>query len=733
MKKLLLLLVVFISLQSNSQCPAGTFDNTGFFPGFVTPSQPGIANENTAHAAWGGDYYIFNVTAGNTYVFRSCFPENSAINTVLSLYNTAGTTLLTFNDDFCSVQSQISWLATFTGQVRLSYYQSGCATQFVDTKLGIYYTTPCTGVTISTHPLSSTVCNGSNTSFSVAANGTAPLSYQWQVNSGAGFTNISNGGVYTNATTATLNITGATTAINSYLYRCVVTNGCGNATSNNATLTVNATNNWTGAVNNDWHTAGNWSCGTVPSSTDDVVISAGNPVIAAGAIGRCRNMSKSGFASAINLSGATLQLFGNLTYTGGSFTTNAGSSFEFKGTTQQSASGASPLTITNLLIDNNNGVVMNKNISVSGTLSLQAGNIYTNNFLLTANTISGAGATRYIITGDASNNPATTGGLRMNIAVGATKQFPIGPRTVSFNPCTIQNTAGPAEDFTIRVNLSPLAGAAALQTVQRTWQIDEATIGGNTATLTLQWDASHEGASFIRTYCGIYKSNGTAIDYAGYTGQNGAAALVSGTTWQKQLTGVTSFSPWGVTSTPSVLPLQLSYFKLQLTNEKKVQLDWKMEQGSTPVYFEVLRSTNTLRFDFVKRVDANAGTDYHFTDEHPFTGNSFYILKMVGNDGEIKYSNTLRATISQNNYIQSVAYPNPVKDVLHLQLNVISDDIASLYLIDAAGKQVSAQLFRLNVGSNYKDIHMQHLPAGIYQLVLVSRNGATSKSIILKE
>jgi Secretion system C-terminal sorting domain len=733
MKKLLLILVVFISLQSKSQCPAGTFDNTGFFPGFVTPSQPGIANENTAHAAWGGDYYIFNVTAGNTYVFRSCFPENSAINTVLSLYNTAGTTLLTFNDDFCGTQSQISWLATFTGQVRLSYYQSGCATQFTDTKLGIYYTTPCTSAAISTHPLSSTVCNGYNTSFSVAATGTAPLSYQWQVNAGAGFTNISNGGVYTNATTPTLSITGATTAINSYIYRCVVTNGCGTATSNSATLTVNATNNWTGAVNNDWHTPGNWSCGSVPTSTDDVVISTGNPVIATGAIGRCRNLSKSGFASAINLNGATLQIFGNLTYTGGSFITNAGSSFEFKGTAQQSASGASPLTISNLLIDNINGVVMNKNITVSGTVTLQAGNIYTNNFLLAVNTITGAGNSRYIITGDVSNNPATTGGLRMNIAAGATKQFPVGPRSLSFNPCTIQNTFGPAEDFTIRVNMIALPGAVALQSVQRTWQIDEATTGGNAANLTLQWEQADEGISFTRNFCGIYKSNGTTIDYTGYTEQNGAATLVSGTAWQKQLTGVTSFSPWGVTSTPTVLPIQLSYFKLQLTNEKKVILDWKMEPGSTPVYFEVLRSSNGRQFDLLKTVAATSQLSYQCIDEQPFSGNNFYQLRIRDADGSFKTTTILKVNIAQTAFAEVLVYPNPAKEIVNLQISLLKDSPVNLFLYSMDGKMLLKKSTLLMKGNNQLSLSIGHLQAGNYQLRVIGEGGEQSVYTIVKE
>ncbi|MEZ5018221.1 MAG: hypothetical protein R2800_14275 [Flavipsychrobacter sp.] len=94
---------------------------------------------------------------------------------------------------------------------------------------------------ITAQPVNSTICEGSNTSFSVTATGTG-LTYQWQVstNAGATWTNLANGGIYSNATTATLNLTAATTAVNNNQYRCVVGGTCPpSVTSNAATLTIN--------------------------------------------------------------------------------------------------------------------------------------------------------------------------------------------------------------------------------------------------------------------------------------------------------------------------------------------------------------------------------------------------------------------------------------------------------------------------------------------------------------
>jgi hypothetical protein len=92
---------------------------------------------------------------------------------------------------------------------------------------------------ISTHPSNSIICNNSNATFTIAA--TDATGYQWQVNSGSGWSNLSNGGIYTDATTSTLTLTAATATVNGYQYRCIASGGCSPAvTSNAATITINA-------------------------------------------------------------------------------------------------------------------------------------------------------------------------------------------------------------------------------------------------------------------------------------------------------------------------------------------------------------------------------------------------------------------------------------------------------------------------------------------------------------
>jgi glucose/arabinose dehydrogenase len=83
---------------------------------------------------------------------------------------------------------------------------------------------------ITQHPSNLTVAAGQQATFTVAASGSQPLSFQWQ----------RNGANISGATNATLSFTAAP-GDNGAMFRSVVTNAFGSATSNNATLTVAGT------------------------------------------------------------------------------------------------------------------------------------------------------------------------------------------------------------------------------------------------------------------------------------------------------------------------------------------------------------------------------------------------------------------------------------------------------------------------------------------------------------
>ena len=93
---------------------------------------------------------------------------------------------------------------------------------------------------IRTQPSNIDICEGFNAFFEVIARGRKPLSYQWQVDTGSGFTKISDVGVYSGSATKRLDLTGAPYSMNGYLYRCIVTDASGNSKiTDTVLLTVN--------------------------------------------------------------------------------------------------------------------------------------------------------------------------------------------------------------------------------------------------------------------------------------------------------------------------------------------------------------------------------------------------------------------------------------------------------------------------------------------------------------
>lgn len=101
---------------------------------------------------------------------------------------------------------------------------------------------------ITQQPQNATVSTGGSANFTVAASGTAPLTYQWQKLNGSTWANLTDGPGVSGATTASLSLT-AVDAADAGQYRVVVTNAAGSVTSAAATLTVTANQAPSAAIN----------------------------------------------------------------------------------------------------------------------------------------------------------------------------------------------------------------------------------------------------------------------------------------------------------------------------------------------------------------------------------------------------------------------------------------------------------------------------------------------------
>lgn len=226
MKKLyatLLIALLFLAPQlANAQCSGGTNQGT-LTTSAVWQFQAG---------ADGGKYYSFNTTAGWTYEFSYCAANGGAstFDTQLTMLDNTGAYAGAYSDDFCGVQSYISWIAPTTGTYRILSNLYFCTTQNNMGTLAYKHTAPTPpncSVLASPANAATGVCNsGVALTWNTPVGGGAPTGYKMYFGTNNLPTNIVNG---TNIGNVLTYNTGALLPSTTYYWYVVPTNGAGDA------------------------------------------------------------------------------------------------------------------------------------------------------------------------------------------------------------------------------------------------------------------------------------------------------------------------------------------------------------------------------------------------------------------------------------------------------------------------------------------------------------------------
>lgn len=437
-------------------------------------------------------------------------------------------------------------------------------------------------------------------------------------------------------------------------YAVAESNGSCTVLSDPLTVTVHAADparlEWTGAVDDDWSTVGNWSepC-AVPGPGDTVIV---------GAVG----------APPASVPAAQL--------------------------------GA-------LQLDHSAGLVLQGELQISSRLTLNGGRIHLGNadlVLLSSATIAGGNATSFVVTDGA-------GCLRQqglgSVGRGGDVLFPVGNTAGSYTPVTLANS-GTADAFGVRVvsdvrEQGTSGPALPERVVAKTWIIEEGTAGGSNATLRFEWSAADELYAFDRAACFM-----SHYDGSGWNRLQNPAAATGGGPWQRGVAGVTDFSPFAVGSSGSYIPVEYRSFTASV-RDGFVLLRWETESEMQNHGFEVeRRHTQDAPWsviDFVEsRGGAERGASYVHPDLPPLPGAWEYRLRQVDFDGTASLSPVVRAVIPEFTlpyYATAAAidglWPNPLRLARSTELSVRCHAAAggpvSLTLHDLLGRCV-AELYR---------------------------------------
>ncbi len=159
--------------------------------------------------------------------------------------------------------------------------------------------------------------------------------------------------------------------------------GCSPGTVYTTTVTTSAGKEWLGGVSTNWFATGNWCGGSLPTSSDNVIIPNGTtyyPVITTGtALAGDITVQSS---SSVTVSGGTLKVAGALTNSG-VFAVNSNGTIELNGSSAQTIPAATfdSSRVSNLTINNSAGVSLSGTLQIKKVLKVTSGTFATGGYL----------------------------------------------------------------------------------------------------------------------------------------------------------------------------------------------------------------------------------------------------------------------------------------------------------------------------------------------------------------
>lgn len=124
------------------------------------------------------------------------------------------------------------------------------------------------------------ICENGSTYFSYNPAGSG-YTYQWQVDTGNGFENLTDDTLYSGSLSDTLRIAILHPELYGYLYRCIASlEGVDSVSIIKELIFVNE---WIGNQDSTWENPANWSCGSLPGRNTDVKINSGTVVLSSAA------------------------------------------------------------------------------------------------------------------------------------------------------------------------------------------------------------------------------------------------------------------------------------------------------------------------------------------------------------------------------------------------------------------------------------------------------------------
>ncbi len=319
--------------------------------------------------------------------------------------------------------------------------------------------------------------------------------------------------------------------------------------------------------------------------------------------------------------------------------------------------------------------------------------------------------------------------------------FPFGDASGNYIPFEFNATAG---DFdTVKVatydspnnsTLPPTVGFCngEANVVDRFWQIDKTGASG-TATVKFTYTGSESPANGEDDLKAQRWNSSTSNWDPPLTGQTNDASANTVT-----VTGISSFSPWGIARGSNPLPVELISFDAKC-EKNKVNIEWQTASEINNDYFVVEKSTNGMDYTEMYKYDlddndanSNVVKLYSVIDYDPYSGTSYYRLKQVDLNGAFELFAPVTVNYSKEGLFELISiFADYDTKTIEITYNNTSDEAVKVLLYNQSGQVIIQKNIEANTGYNTETIIYPTLKDGVYFLELInSKQNLTTKMFL---
>ncbi|MFN0293494.1 T9SS type A sorting domain-containing protein [Pedobacter helvus] len=180
-----------------------------------------------------------------------------------------------------------------------------------------------------------------------------------------------------------------------------------------------------------------------------------------------------------------------------------------------------------------------------------------------------------------------------------------------------------------------------------------------------------------------------------------------------------------LTTSATPLPISLKSFTVKKADQG-AELKWSTASENNNDHFDLERSLDGKSFVLIGSISGagNSSTirNYSFIDKYPSVGTNYYRLKQVDKNDDFTLSDLVHLDYNFSAVKISI-YPNPVTDIIHIDLKTNTSSDYLIKISDLSGKFIKA----IRSSNKLPEFNVAELIPGIYVIDIL--NSSTNKSI----